>query len=101
MNNIAGGSLQSLVNKPGDQQNNLKSISDIHMKSLTANNVTIKFKNKFSENRARNNYMTVNSMGRCDSNGNKARINGSESANDKYGASIERKVYNTFSSNIN
>ena len=71
------------------------------MKSLNANNVTIKFKNKFSENnRAKNNYLTVNSLGGCDSNGNKARFNGSESANDKFGGSIERQVYNTFSSNV-
>lgn len=41
---------------------NLKSISDFHMKSLTASNASLKFKNKFSESRKRKNLMTLGGL---------------------------------------
>lgn len=55
---LASGSSQK--NHPN--RFNLKSISDFHMKSLTASNASLKFKNKFSESRKRKNYMTLAGM---------------------------------------
>lgn len=75
----------------------LKSISDMHLKSLTASNVSLKFKNKFSESRKRNNYMTSAGPARRDSAGRDVYHEGSDG--DPRMSSNERQIYNTFSSN--
>jgi hypothetical protein len=70
----------------------------MHLKSLTASNVSLKFKNKFSESRKRHNYMTSGGGGaRRDSAGREAYYEGSDA--DPRMSSNERQVYNTFSSN--
>ena len=66
----------------------------MHLKSLTASNVSLRFKNKFSESRKRNNFLTQGG-GRRDSAGRDTYHEGSEA---RVGSN-ERQVYNTFSSN--
>ena len=53
-------SLGSHKNHP--TRTNLKSISDMHLQSLTASNVSLKFKNKFSESRKRNNFLPAGAL---------------------------------------
>ena len=83
-------------NKHHPNRTNLKSISDFHMKSLTASNASLKFKNKFSESRKRKNFMTLGGMDPRDS---PERDDYRETSVNRRLSSNENKIYNTFSSN--
>jgi hypothetical protein len=71
------------------------------LKSLTASNVSLRFKNKFSESRKRNNYLSSGGCGgRRDSTGQDGFHEGSDAGADpRQFSSNERQIYNTFSSN--
>lgn len=65
------------------------------MKSLTASNASLKFKNKFSESRKRKNLMTLGGIDPRDS----PERDGYQASADRRMSSNENKIYNTFSSN--
>lgn len=67
------------------------------MKSLTASNASLKFKNKFSESRKRKNLMTLGGYNPQDDS--PERNNLYQASADRRMSSNENKIYNTFSSN--
>ena len=70
------------------------------MRSLTAKNVSTKFKNKFSESRVRNNYMSASNIDRNYSEIKSRYYNGSDSGIERSGGKKEKKLYNTYQINF-